>query len=143
MDFRTHFIYLPAPLPRHLYHSLQSRGTNMHPTNKRQPCLSYRGCRLAIQEFSQCYPSITPPRTPHVLTHLAYNPRLFIKCPLMIEREGCVLTLDYKYPIPRHFLHLNIENVDTYVFTLARRCVGVPGDFDGGEIVWGNLAIRE
>ena len=53
-----------------------------------------------------------------------------------------MLTLDYEYPIPRHFLYLNIENVDTYVFTLARRFVGGPGDFDGREIVWGNLAIR-
>ena len=108
MDFRTHLsTYLLFFLAIFTLASRAGELTCTPPTS--QPRLSSRGCRLAIQEFSQRYPSITPPRTSYVLTHLTCNPRLFIKCPLVIEREGCVLTLDYKYLIPRHFLHLNIE----------------------------------
>ena len=108
-----------------------------------RPRLSYSGCREAAIEFNQRYPSRTDP-TLYFLTHRGLFLRRSLKCPLVIERPGCVLTLDYAgaQSTPIHPLLLCVEIATEFAFHLARRCVdktGTYGPFDGGEVIWSGI----
>ena len=95
------------------------------------PRLSYSSCRYAVSEFLQRFPDR---QERYKLTH-NWRPfaRYTIKCPYVINYDGCVFTLDFKVVV-------GVVSIRTGVAAfggqkLARACVGKEG-VDGGDVEW-------
>ena len=74
----------------------------------------------------------------YTFTRWNLNPGNFIKCPTVIQNQGCVFTLDYKYDAPYYQLKSESFPITNAAMYLARECVR-NGGVDGGNVTWTGL----
>lgn len=104
--------------------------TCYEPKSGHGPALRERACMktasaLIIDYPSEFYVIHSPPSNPN-----------FVECPLDIERDGCLFTMDYFSPT--NTLHVSRRIILEAILTIQSHCIGRDKNFDGGEIweIW-------
>ena len=103
------------------------------PISGRAP-LSFSACRLAVSEFINRHSGGVFDE--YYLTRKKDPGKYYIRCPYVIENDGCVFTLDYKKPFSSSVqLELRPDRSGEGAMKLARECVRQE-HVDGGNITW-------
>jgi hypothetical protein len=78
---------------------------------------------MAASDFLFRYPERDPPQQ-YIFTHLDRKPVTHIKCPTVIEYQGCVFTLDYEHNLSIQQLTSPSDPLVQAALWLVRACVG-------------------
>ena len=102
--------------------------TCYEPTSGRGPALVSWACLQTGLDYMDHYPL---PR--YLLIHSTPPNPYYIQCPLQIERDGCLFTLDFVSPTGvTQVTQLDIADA---IININRHCVGKGTNVDGGQVV--------